>query len=122
MRRRQKWNARSVTLDGYRFQSQVEADRYAELALMQTSGDVTDLSVHPRFVLQPAFRYKGKTVSAITYVADFAYTDSITGARIVEDVKGLDRRTGKPIDTPVSSLKRKWLLYQTGIDVRIEAR
>jgi len=83
-----KYSARPTKTDGYRFDSKAEARRYDELRLLEVAGEITSLEVHPVFMLQPAFRRDGKIVRAIKYEGDFAYTDCVTGRRIIEDVKG----------------------------------
>lgn len=86
-----KYNARSVTVDGQRFASQAEALRYLELKLLEEAGVIRELRVHPRFVLLPAIKTpSGKRLRAICYTADFQY---IEGDKVVvEDVKGAAAR------------------------------
>lgn len=68
------------------FDSKLEAERYEYLRTMEKAGLITDLRPHPKFELQGAFRDSdGVAQRAITYIADFSYTQS--GAQIVEDVK-----------------------------------
>lgn len=119
-----KYQAHKVTIASHTFDSAAEGKRYADLMLQSQAGVIADLAVHPSYELQPGFSYtdesgKKRRVRPIRYEADFAYTDVATGRRVVEDVKGFDRRTGKLIDTPVSALKRKMMLYKHGIVVRI---
>lgn len=96
--RRGKYNAHAATVAGVRFDSQAEAARYGELALLQAAGAICDLTIHPRYELQPAFTDSaGQRWAAITYEADFGYTED--GAPVVEDVKGYQ--------TAVFQLKRK---------------
>jgi hypothetical protein len=97
-----KYNSRSVVIDGYTFDSMRESQRYSELKLMEKMQDINTLEVHPIILLQPAFEYMGKTIRAITYEADFGYLQD--GAKIFEDVKGFE--------TPVFRLKWKMLLYK----------
>ena len=66
-------------------------------------GEITMLEVHPKFELQPSFKYKGKTIRAITYSADFEYMDNDYN-HTVEDVKG--------VETEVFRIKRKLFLRQ----------
>ena len=80
-------NTKSI-LDGITFDSKREAERYAELKLLQKSGQISDLELQPKFELQEHFKHQGKTVRAITYIADFKYLDHVTGTVVVEDVKG----------------------------------
>ena len=86
--RTHKYNAVKTTIDGHTFDSKAEARRYSELRLLERAGEISDLELQPSFELQPTFRDAQKrTHRAITYVADFAYTED--GRRIVEDVKGM---------------------------------
>jgi hypothetical protein len=96
-----KYNAVTTVIDGIKFASGAEAQRYCELKLLQKAGEISGLKVHPRILLQPAFKHDGKTERKIEYEADFKYIKN--GERIVEDVKGFA--------TEVYKLKRKLLLY-----------
>lgn len=89
-----KYNARRVTVDGFRFDSEAEARRYGELKLLQAGGVITGLVIHPRFELQAAFEDRaGQRWAPVVYVADFAYTEN--GAPVVEDVKGFETEAWK---------------------------
>ena len=82
-----KYNAKRITIDGYKFDSLREGARYEELCLLQRAGVIKDLKVHPKFLLQERFvDNNGKTILPITYYADFQYIEK--GKTIVEDVKG----------------------------------
>ena len=83
-----KYNNKKVVVDGILFDSKREADRYCELKLLERAGKIKDLQLQYRFVLQPSFRKNGKTVGAITYVADFVYLDLERLRNVVEDAKG----------------------------------
>ena len=97
-----KWYARKTSIDGYTLDSQAEAARYQELKLLQRAGDITNLTVHPPYVLFPAATASdGSRISKVTYIADFEYIDH-TGETIVEDVKG--------VETAVFRLKRNLFL------------
>ena len=81
-----KYNAKKVRYAGYIFDSKVERLRYIELRSLEQSGQISGLEVHPKFVLQPSFSHMGKHIRAITYTADFKYTEN--KMIVVEDVKG----------------------------------
>jgi hypothetical protein len=100
-----KYNARRVQCDGYTFDSQAEAYRYGELVMRVRAGEIVGLKVHPRFELQPAFRRNGRNVRAITYTADFSYTED--GRCVVEDVKG-----GVATQTQLFRVKAKMFWYR----------
>lgn len=110
--RTSKYNARKVTLDGHRFDSQREARRYEELKALEAGGKISQLELQPRFELQAGFRYRGEAVRKIEYVADFKYLDYERGGLVVEDVKGMR--------TDVYRLKKKLFLAKYGDDVIFE--
>lgn len=103
-RKGNKYGARRVLYDGYWFDSQAEATRYHELALMQAAGDIARLELQPEYVLLPAFKYRGKRERAIKYRADFRYLRLSDGVTVIEDVKGMK--------TALYLVKRKMLLAQ----------
>ena len=109
--RSNKYNAKKKTVDGITFDSTKEALRYQDLRKMASIGEITHLELQPRFELQEAFRYHGKAVRKIEYVADFRYRDR-DGNDVVEDVKG--------VKTEGYKLKRKLFLFRYGdsIDFR----
>lgn len=90
---RRKFGNIPTVVDGIRFDSQAEARRYGELLILVRAGAITDLAVHPRYVLTDGPRPP-------VYVADFAYVEQ--GRQVVEDVKG-----GKATQTPAFRLKAK---------------
>ena len=102
-----KYGAQKTTVDGIRFDSKKESERYSELRLLERSGAISDLKLQPKFELQEGFRLQGHAIRAITYVADFSYI--FRGQRIVEDVKGMK--------TQVYNLKKKMFLYKYRKDI-----
>lgn len=98
-----KYRAIPTTIDGIRFASKKEAKRYSELRLLLKAEQIEDL------VLQPAYALTVKGVTVGRYLADFRYTDSRTGAVVVEDVKGMK--------TPVYRLKKKLVAAIHGVDI-----
>ncbi len=107
-----KYRAKKTVVDGITFDSKAEARRYSELKLLQMGKRIKDLCLQPKFELQAGFTHKGKKIQAISYIADFSYTDCDTGTFVVEDVKGMR--------TKDFNLKYKMFLkrYQ-GIDFRL---
>ena len=86
-----KYRAKPATLDGIRFDSKAEMRRYQQLSLIEKAGEISDLKIHPRFELQPAFVDRnGNKQRAIVYEADFSYFDKALGHTIIEDVKGYE--------------------------------
>jgi len=117
-----KYHARKTPYEGYVFDSGKECQRYKDLRLLEFAGEITDLTVHPKFVLQEGFIDRdGKKIRPITYSADFRYQRregniNINGdyfvTPVVEDVKG--------VQTQLFKVKWKWVkkLYPH-IDFRI---
>ena len=115
-------NRRVVTIDGEVFDSQREAMRYQELRLCERAGAIKDLKRQVPFELLPNQRepvtigkrgklIQGKVIEkAVTYIADFVYTDAATGEVVVEDTKGF--RTKDYV------IKRKLMLYMHNIRIK----
>lgn len=85
--KKSKYKNEKVTIDGIKFDSKKEANRYLELKLLEKQGLIKYISRQVRFVLQPSYKKNGKTIRPIYYVADFAYIDVKTGKTIIEDTK-----------------------------------
>ena len=99
-----KYGAEATVIDGIRFDSKKEANRYAELKLMEKGKLITDLKLQPRFELQAAFTdRRGNKHRKIEYVADFTYWE-YGGGHIIEDVKGCA--------TDMYKLKKKLFLFK----------
>ena len=104
-----KYNNRKVVILGENFDSQKEADRWAQLKLMERAGAITDLQRQVKFVLIPSQKADGKVIEReCSYYADFVYLQD--GEKVVEDTKGL--RTADYI------IKRKLMLHIHGIRVQ----
>lgn len=117
-------------IDGIKFMSPGEAERYLELCILKLKGDVTKIELQPEFVLQPAFRKccgvlwvdtphnirdhkiyskgvcpvcgeKMPVIRDMRYIADFKVTYS-SGEVVIEDVKGWGGYT-----TPDFKMKKK---------------
>jgi len=95
-----KFGAIRTKIDGYSFDSLAEAQRYRDLCLLVKAGEITDLRVHPKYVLQEGFEYHGRKLRPIIYESDFEYNEN--GMTIVEDVKG-----GKATQTALFKVKAK---------------
>ena len=103
-----KYHAKKVTVDGIEFDSRREANRFAELKLMERAGMITDLKRQEEFELIPKC---GKERPA-KYHADFSYIDTTTGEKVVEDVKSRATKTKDYI------LRRKLMNWRHGIQIR----
>jgi len=77
------------TVDGIRFDSRAEMNRYLQLRMLERSGRIRDLERQVPYVLVPKYRRRnGSLCRGVTYRADFRYFDIVTDKEIVEDVKG----------------------------------
>lgn len=100
-----KYHSKKVECDGILFDSRKEARRYRELKLLEKAGQIRGLRLQVPFELIPAQRDEnGKVIErAVTYRADFLYTDLETYQTVVEDTKG--------IKTKDYIIKRKLMLH-----------
>lgn len=85
-----KYGARSVWVDGIRFDSKREANRYGELKLLKAAGDVRLILRQVSFQISPGIPDSEGRVAAPgeRYVADFVIHWA-NGELTVEDVKGM---------------------------------
>lgn len=90
-----------------RFDSKKEYVRYGQLKILEAAGGIQDLKRQVSLEIQPAVVYQDEKLRAITYCADFVYTEN--GRKIVEDVKGYDKRRGAWLTTQTFNLKWKLL-------------
>jgi hypothetical protein len=106
-----KYGNRKTTLNGVEFDSHKEAQRYAQLRLLERAGRITNLRCQVKYILIPAQRdEKGKLLEReCSYVADFVYFDLTLGREVVEDAKGYRTDTFK--------LKKKMMLWFHGIQI-----
>ena len=99
-----KYSNKKTLIDGHKFDSKKEANRYSELKMLECAGEIDDLKLQPVFLLQDKFvDAEGNKQRKIEYIADFMYKDK-NGRAIVEDVKGME--------TDVFKIKKKLFLYK----------
>lgn len=81
-----KYRSQRTEVDGIKFASKKEANRYAELKMLERAGKISGL------VLQRTFKLivYGHTVGS--YRCDFVYYDEGKKDQVVEDVKGVRTR------------------------------
>ena len=104
-----KYHNQPTKYNGKRFDSKREAERYAELKLLERAGQITGLKTQVRYLLIPSQYENGKCIFRSTsYVADFVYWQD--GKLIVEDAKGMQ--------TDVYRIKKKLMYLQYKIKVR----
>lgn len=89
MIKRNKYGNKKITYEGITFDSQKECKRYKELQMLQRLGKIESLELQPKFTLVKGVKFSSskRATPAIRYYADFAYIDTETGERVVEDVK-----------------------------------
>jgi hypothetical protein len=83
-----KYRNKPVEVDGIRFASVREANRYSQLKQLERAGEIVGLELQPRFPLRV------NDFLVCTYVGDFAYSTTTPPyvERIVEDAKGFRTR------------------------------
>lgn len=98
-----KYKNKHVEYHGIKFDSKKEGAYYLKLKTMEELGIIKDLKLQVKFELQPSFKFNGKTIRAINYIADFTYYDENNKYHIV-DTKG--------VKTEVYKIKKKMMQYK----------
>ena len=93
-----KYKNKITELDGIKFHSKKEAQRYFELKQMNKMNLISDLKIQPKIPLLV------NSIKIGYYIGDFYYYDKQTKKYILEDVKS------KITKTPLYNLKKKILL------------
>lgn len=93
-----------VEIDGIKFRSKLEGNRYLQLKLMKASGFVQD------FKIQVEFRLEHNGILITRYKADFVVTYA-DGTVTVEDTKG--------VETEAFVIKKNLMLALLGIEIQI---
>ena len=78
--------AKKVWIDGYCFDSEQEADYYKLLKEREAKGEISCLSIHKEFCLQPSFQKNGKLWGGIFYEADFCFYENYEKGLAVNNV------------------------------------
>lgn len=114
MTKRPKYGNKKVEFNGIKFDSVKESKRYQGLQVMEVMGEIHDLELQPKFELIKSVKFADtdRAKPAIRYFADFAYTDTLTGKRIIEDVKSKITR-----ESPVYRMKKHMMLAIHGIEI-----
>ena len=102
-----KYHNIKISVDGIKFDSKLEAERYAQLKILERAGVIRDLELQPEYELIPSFRKNGKTWRRTVYKADFRYILAEDDKTIIEDVKG-----STAVITDVFRLKQKLFEYK----------
>lgn len=102
-----KYHNTKTVLNGIKFDSKLEAERYAQLKILERAGVIRALELQPSFELLPSFKKNGKTWRKTAYKADFRYILADGDRIIIEDVKG-----STAVITDVFRLKQKLFEYK----------
>lgn len=108
--RRNKFGAKKTTVNGVRFDSKWESERWAELQLLERAGKIVGLQRQIKFPLV----VNGKLIC--TYIADFLWTDPETRETVVSDAKS------PATLTPEFRIKMKLLEALHGLVVQIDMK
>lgn len=104
-----KYNSIKTEVDGIKFDSKKEANRWQELKILERAGEISHLTRQVKYELIPSQKVDGKLVERpCSYIADFVYLED--GETVVEDTKGYK--------TPDYIIKRKLMLQVHGIRIR----
>ena len=97
-----KYSNIKTEVDGIKFDSKREANRYAELKMLEKAGIIQELELQPSFIICDKVKWNGRSWGTRKYKADFKYYDNTFKRMTVEDCKGTI--------TPLYSLKRQIFL------------
>ena len=100
-----KYGNRKTSLNGVEFDSHKEAQRYAQLRLLERAGRITNLRCQVKYILIPAQRdERGSLLEReCSYVADFVYFDLTLGREVVEDSVMPLARTAQVMSAPTKA-------------------
>lgn len=130
VKKKNKFNAQKVTIDGITFDSGLEGDRYLVLKEALSKGEISDLRLHQTYELLPSQKIKvtetkqlktkvkvvekEKTIFlGVKFTPDFVYRNKF-GELIAEDIKG-----SKKVISRDFGLRQKMLYATQGIYVNI---
>lgn len=86
--KKNKYGNRETWVNGVRFDSRREAERYTVLMMKLNAGEIERLKLQPEFTITESYKLPdGKRVKAQRYRADFSYYEKKTGKFVIEDVK-----------------------------------
>ena len=105
-----KYNNRKVVVDGRKFDSKAEAERFIFLKKQEEEGLIENICCQERFLITEGYTDRtGKKHRARAYIADFTYVKD--GEFIVEDVKS------RATITEVYKLKKDIMQNKYGIEI-----
>ena len=106
-----KYKNTPCSVGAEKYRSKRERDRHQDLLLLQRAGKITGLVREVAFVLAPKVKIEGEDRArpAMKYVADYVYSDVLTGKVVVADAKGMS--------TPMWRAKKHLMATVHGIHV-----
>ena len=110
-RSRPKYGNKKTVVDGIKFDSKWESQRYLYLKSLEKADRVKNLELQPKFIIS----VNGQKIC--TYIADFKYDrEDKDGVweHIVEDAKG--------VETPEFKLKKKLMKAVHNIDIYLSKK
>ena len=102
-----KYNNKKVIYNGIKFDSKREMNHYIYLLELDSRGEISNLELQKKFILQEGYKINGKSIRPITYVCDFYYIKD--GIEHVVDTKGFR--------TEVYKIKKKMFEYKYQIQI-----
>ncbi|WP_244629790.1 DUF1064 domain-containing protein [Martelella limonii] len=99
-----KYRNKPVVIDGIRFDSTAEGNRYNDLKTLQKAGEIVELQ------RQVSYRLDVNGEHVCAYKADFVYFDCREKRTVVEDVKG--------VRTKDYEIKKKLMRAVHGIEIQ----
>lgn len=103
-----KYKNKKTMIDNILFDSKKEANYYTLLKMLEKANKISDLELQKKFILQGHFKLNGKTIRAITYIADFVFKDDKGNLHVI-DTKGYR--------TDVYKIKKKLFEKKYGIEI-----
>lgn len=101
-KRKSKYNNEKTVVDQFEFDSKKEAEYYSNLKLLKMAGEIKEIKLQQKYILQPGFEKNGHKFKPITYIADFVVTNKDDSVDVI-DIKG--------VETQVFRIKRKLFEY-----------
>ena len=87
---RTKYHNKKAEIDGFKFDSKIEAKRYLQLRELEAKGTIESLEIRPKFIIQDKFTTAfGEKIREVAYVGDFKIVYP-GGRQVCEDVKGVE--------------------------------
>ena len=108
---RPKYGNKKVVVDGIKFDSKWESQRYLYIKSLELAGTVKDLELQPKYALA----INGHKIC--NYIADFRYQRQDKNGEwyeVVEDAKG--------VETPEFKLKKKMMKAIHGIEIYLSKK